>query len=281
MKKSEVQLILNQLQVKPKKSLGQNFLIDNNVRDKIINLSEICDDDVILEIGPGLGALTDILVKKAKMVYAIEIETKFYNYLEDKFTSCNNIEIINDHILKVDIPPCNKVVSNIPYSITGPIIEKVFCNEKPPQGYLTIEKSLAERIFFKGNYKDFSRISISVNSFLNPIEKTEISPNSFFPTPRIDLSLIKIIPRDNINPFLMKSETRRFYLRFIAEIMPYKNKNIANAINLFYRKKFHKEMHKDAIIKLLYDHKYGNEKLNSYKADEFIEICKLIYNFVQ
>ena len=170
MKKSDVQLILNQLQIKPKKSLGQNFLIDNNVIEKIIDFSEIQAGDVVLEIGPGLGSLTEKLVEKAKNVYAIEIEAKFCHYLEDKFSSYSNIEIINNDILKIELPSCNKVVSNIPYSITGPIFEKVFFNEKPPQGFLTIEQNLADRIFCRRSYKDFSRITISVNSFLKPIE---------------------------------------------------------------------------------------------------------------
>jgi 16S rRNA (adenine1518-N6/adenine1519-N6)-dimethyltransferase len=279
MKKSEVQLILNQLQIKPKKSLGQNFLTDKNILDKIINLSEIDEGEVILEIGPGLGVLTKELIKKAKKVYAIEIESAFCTYLKEKFSTYDNFIIINDDILEVEIPSCNKVISNIPYSITGPIIEKVFCVENPPEGILTIEKSLANRIFYKGKYKDFSRISISVNSFLQPTQRFGISPNSFFPTPAIDLSLIKVLPLESINPFLIKTETREFYIKFIAGIMPYKNKNLANAIELYYNKKLRNKLHKDTILKLLYDYKYGNEKLNSYRAEDFIEISKLMYKF--
>jgi 16S rRNA (adenine1518-N6/adenine1519-N6)-dimethyltransferase len=160
MNKKDVQLVLNRLDVKPKKNWGQNFLIDNNIASKIISESDISSQDTILEIGPGLGALTEDLIKSAKKVYLIEKEPKFCYYLSDKFSTRDNVEIINDDILKVDIPPHDKVVSNIPYTITGAILEKVFYKQNPPMGVISIEKNIAERIFLSNNYKKFSRISL-------------------------------------------------------------------------------------------------------------------------
>ncbi|MFX1311619.1 MAG: ribosomal RNA small subunit methyltransferase A, partial [Promethearchaeota archaeon] len=144
---TEVKLILGKLNLRPKKYLGQNFLIDNSILEKIIVLSGVSKEDTVLEIGPGLGALTEPLIKKAKKVYAIEIDSNLYKYLSEKFSIYNNCEIINDDILKIDIPPHNKVISNIPYTITGPILEKLFFNQDPPQGILIIEKNIVNRIF--------------------------------------------------------------------------------------------------------------------------------------
>lgn len=174
-----LQRILNQLDFKPKKHLGQNFIIDTNIANKIINLSDISREDVILEIGPGFGSLTDFLVEKAKKVYAVEIDPILSKYLVEKYSIQNNIEIIHDDILEVGIPFHNKVVSNIPYKITGPILETIFFKKNPPQGILTVEKSIATRLFLSRNYKNFSRISIGFNTFMKPISKYIIPRTSF------------------------------------------------------------------------------------------------------
>jgi len=269
MNRKDVQIILKTLETKPKKHLGQNFLIDNNVKQKIILDSELTNDDVILEIGPGLGALTEPLVETAKKVYAIEIEPKFCTFLQKKFSKYENIEIINGDILKVEIPNCNKVISNIPYSITGPILEKIFFKPNPPKGILTIEKNLAERIFYKKEYKNFSRITVTLNSFMEPISRSPLSRFSFYPSPKIDLSLIKLNPKDYINPFLKEQENITYFLKFVAGIMPYKNKNIANALELFLKKS------KAEIIDALEKHNFENKKLFHFKIEEFLELSKI------
>ena len=160
MNRNETLSILKELKHSPNKKLGQNFLIDNNVLDKIISASELKKNDVILEIGAGLGALTSELIKRVEKVYSYEIDKTLYRFLKNKFSSSSNIELFNQDILKARIPAHNKVVSNIPYSITGPILEKVFYNSSPPSGILIIEKSLANRIFVETNYKYFSRMKL-------------------------------------------------------------------------------------------------------------------------
>ena len=274
----EVNLVLNQLQLRPQKRLGQNFLIDNNVLQKIISLSEITKNDIVLEIGPGLGSLTEFLVKKAKKVYAIEIEPLFCTYLSEKLSIYSNIEIINDDVLKIEIPKHNKVVSNIPYTITGSIFEKVFFNRNPPSGILIIEKSIANRIFFTENYKTFSRISVTVNAFMKPVLKFEVSRNSFYPPPKIDLSLIKIIPKDNQNSFLSEEKTILFFLKFIAGIMPYKNKNILNALQIFFKANNVDKYSKEKISQIIKQKNFDNKKVFTFEIEEFIELSKLFYN---
>ncbi len=279
MNKSTIQLILNQLNIKPKKYLGQNFIIDKNVVDKIISVSNLKREDVVLEIGPGLGFLTESLIKKVKKVHAVEIDSRLCDYLEKKFSKYNNLQLVNDDLLKIEIPLCNKVVSNIPYSITGPILEKVFFNEKPPQGILIIEKSLSDRLFNKNNYKKFSRITLSVNAFMRPIERFNISPKSFYPIPNIELSLINLIPREKIDPFLMNSVKKNFFLEFIAGIMPFKNKNLINAIELFYKKRRELNIKKEEILRYIQDNNFGNEKVSQLKVLDFIELSKIFYNY--
>ncbi|MFX1573007.1 MAG: 16S rRNA (adenine(1518)-N(6)/adenine(1519)-N(6))-dimethyltransferase RsmA [Promethearchaeota archaeon] len=273
----EVNLILSKLNLRPKKHLGQNFLIDDNLLKKILFLSEVSKDDIVLEIGPGLGTLTEPLIKNAKKVYAIEINSILSAYLSEKFSVYNNCEVINSDILKIDIPPHNKVISNIPLTITGPIFEKVFFKQDPPQGILVIEKSIANRIFLTGNYKMFSRITVGVNTFLTPILKIDISKNSFYPSPKIDLNLIKLVPKENLNPFLLKKERASFFLKFISGIMPYKNKKLVNALTMFFKANKNNNYNKERISSLLYEKNYGNDRIFTYSIEDLINICILFY----
>jgi 16S rRNA (adenine1518-N6/adenine1519-N6)-dimethyltransferase len=278
MNSKEVKLVLDQLDLKPKKHLGQNFIIDNNLLNKIISLSEIQKDDVILEIGPGLGALTKELVEKARKVYAVEIDPALSKYISRKFKEYDNIEVINEDILGIDLPKHSKVVSNIPHSITGPIFEKLFFKQNPSQGILTIEKSIANRIFLLDNYKNFSRISIGVNSFMKPVLKLAVSRNCFYPTPKIDLSLIKIIPREEINKFFLEEKSITFFLKFIASIMPYKNKNIANALNLGLKTNGKQTYTKESISQILKENNIEDKKLFSLQIEGLIELARLFFS---
>ncbi len=274
----EVKLILNQLKVSPDKRLGQNFLIDNNIVEKVIIKSELLRDDIILEIGPGLGALTEKLVEKVRKVYAIEIDPRLCSYLENEYSKYNNIEIINADILNANVPFHNKVVSNIPYNITGPIFEKIFYNSNPPEGIMIIEKKIADRIFYDGTYENFSRITINFNAFMKPKEKFIVSRNCFFPTPNIDLSLIKISPREEINQFLLNDDNKYFFLKFIAGVMPYKNKNLLNALEIFLKNSKIIDLNKERINQILQANNYSNNKVFSLNIDDFIKLSKLFSN---
>ncbi|MFW9940905.1 MAG: 16S rRNA (adenine(1518)-N(6)/adenine(1519)-N(6))-dimethyltransferase RsmA [Candidatus Thorarchaeota archaeon] len=274
----DVKLILTQLDFKPKKHLGQNFITSQNIIDKIINLSDISREDTILEVGPGIGALTKPLIEKAKKVYVVEIDQILSQYLSETFSIYDNIEIINDDILRIDIPSHNKVVSNLPYKITGPILEKLFFRTKSPQGILTIEKSIANRLFLSNNYKRFSRISIGLNAFMNPVVKYPIPRNSFYPIPKIDLALVKIIPKENLHQLLLKEESVQFFLRFIAGIMPYKNKNLVNALFLFYKANRDPYYTKEKIFNILKKENFENKKLFNFEIEEFIELSRIFYS---
>ncbi len=273
----DVLLTLKRLNLKPKKHLGQNFLTDKNIVRKVITTSEISREEIILEIGPGLGALTEFLVEKVKKIYAVEIDPKLSRYLSEVFSIYNNIEVINGDILEVSLPKHDKVISNLPYTITGPILEKVFFKENPPSGILTIEKSIGNRIFLSEDYKDFSRISVTLNAFMKPISKSNIPRNSFYPIPKIDLLLIKIIPHESLNPFLVDINSRNYFLKFIAGIMPYKGKNIANALFFYYKAIKNNYYTKDIILQILSRSGYENKRVSTFNNDEIIEISRLFY----
>jgi len=280
MNKRETQLILEKHGIKPNKKLGQNFLFDKNIISKIISESHVLEDDIILEIGPGLGALTETLVKCCNKLHAYEIDFKLFQYLTKKFSKNKNLLLYNEDILKADIPQHNIVISNIPYTITGAIMEKVFYTENPPRGALIIENSIAERIFSKNQYKKFSRITVSFNAFMEPIKKHRISRFTFIPTPKIDLALIIIKPREDIAHFLLDEKQRKFFLKFVSGIMPYKNKNVINAINLFLNKEILGNLSKDDLYKYIDDPNLVEKKIAQCEVDEIVDLSKLIFDLV-
>ena len=280
MNKEQIQIILKNLEFTPRKSLGQNFIVNKTVLNHIIEFSELTKEDIILEIGAGLGALTEKLLEKGQLVYAYEKDAVLHKYLLKKLSKYNNLRLFNEDILKVDPPFFNKVISNIPYTITGKIFEKIFFHPNPPEGILLIEKAIANRIFHTGEYKNFSRITVTVNSFLNPINKIDISPDSFYPSPKIKLSLVKLKKKKKIHHFIREENMISFYLKFIAGIMPYKNKNIVNAIELFLKKIKKKKITKEVLTKTLRVNNFNNDKTSKFKIHDFPELSQIVYNLI-
>ncbi len=280
MNKSEVLLILKQLGIRPNKELGQNFLINKKTVSKIILESNIKTTQSILEIGPGLGALTEDLVKKSNQIYAYEIDSVLFSYLSSKFSNYENLKLYNEDILKAKIPSSDIIISNIPYSITGPIFEKVFYNPQPPRGALIIENSIAERLFNRNNYKSFSRITVTFNAFMKPVRKFKISRFDFFPTPKIELALVIVEPRKAIDQLLLSDDGRTFFLRFVAGIMPYKNKNMVNAIKYFLKNDKNFNYSKQHIEVFLRKNQLKNDKVALFSVDEIVELSKKFYSFL-
>jgi 16S rRNA (adenine1518-N6/adenine1519-N6)-dimethyltransferase len=280
MNKSEVLLILRQLGIRPNKDLGQNFLINKKTVSKIILESNIKTTQSILEIGPGLGALTEDLVKKSNQIYAYEIDSVLFSYLSNKFSNYENLKLYNEDILEAKIPSPDIIISNIPYSITGPIFEKVFYNPQPPRGALIIENSIAERLFNRNNYKTFSRITVTFNAFMKPVRKFKISRFDFFPSPKIELALVIVEPRKVLNQILLSDDGRTFFLKFIAGIMPYKNKNMVNAIKYFLKNDKNFKYSKQHIEDFLRENHLKNAKVALFSVDEIVELSKKFYSFL-
>ncbi len=281
MNKKDTLLLLNNLMLKPSKKLGQNFLIDENICKKILNEANLSVSDSVLEIGPGLGALLKEILKSAKRVYAYEVDSILFNYLKKEFSTNENLFLYNEDFLGIEPPKVDKIVSNIPYTITGPLFEKVFYVNDPPEGILTIEKSIADRIFYPKKYKNLSRISITFNAFMEPISHYDIPSSAFYPEPKIKLSLIHVKSRKNIDSFLLNQETKRFFLRLIQGVMPYKNKDIVNALTLHLRNNLNLQTPKQKILELLEENSIMNGKFALFNIEYFIRLSKVIWEYIK
>lgn len=185
--------------VKPNKRLGQNFLTDKKAVFKIAETAGILKDDVVVEIGPGTGLLTKELVKKAKKVIAIEKDKNMADILKSELKDFKNLEIIFADILKTDISEKKyKVVANIPYYATSPIIRKFLEIKNPPElMVLTIQKEVAQRICARP--PNMSILSVSVQFYAEPKIISYISKDSFWPKPKVDSAVIKITPHNLFN----------------------------------------------------------------------------------
>lgn len=219
--------ILNEHGIKLNKNLGQNYLIDKNKRDQIINFGNVTKDDVVLEIGTGIGTLTIELAKKAKKVIAIEQDEKICRILAKRLKDekIDNVELINDDALKVEFPEFNKIISNLPYQISSPITFK-FLDYDFDLAILMYQKEFAARMNGEVGTKDYSRLSAMLY-FKCDVEKlTEVSNESFIPKPQIDSTVIKLTPKENI----IDNDDFRIYSKFTKALFQHRNKKIRNAL---------------------------------------------------
>ena len=188
--------ILTSYGFSPSKSLGQNFLINKGVIDKMIQSADIKPDDTIIEIGPGLGVITEELAKKAKTVIAVEKDRKMAEILTKRFASSNNITIIQEDILKLShqIPTEYKVVANLPYNIAAAIIRQFLENppgsKQPELMVLMVQKEVGQRIC--ATPPDMSILAVSVQIYSKPEIVGYVSAGSFWPMPKVDSAIIKI-----------------------------------------------------------------------------------------
>lgn len=202
---------------KAKKSLGQNFLINPGILDKIVSVAEINPDDIILEIGPGKGTLTKLLADKAKKVITIEKDSRLINPLKESFKDFSNIEIIENDILKFNPAHCSlitdhyKVVANIPYYITSNLLRIIFEEwPRPELIVLTVQKEVAKRIVAKP--PDMSLLALSVQFYSEPKIIGYISRGSFRPMPKVDSAIIKLTPRNNEHGAMSTADAHRSLL---------------------------------------------------------------------
>ena len=219
--------ILSRHGIKLNKNLGQNYLIDKNKRDQIINFGDISKEDVILEIGTGIGTLTIELAKRAKKVIAIEQDKKIFEILAQRLEDekIDNVELINDDALKVDFPPFNKIISNLPYQISSPITFK-FLNYDFDLAILMYQKEFASRMNGEVGTKNYSRLSAMLY-FKCDVEKlTDVSNESFIPKPQIDSTVVKLTPKENI----ISDDDFRTYSKFTKALFQHRNKKIKNAL---------------------------------------------------
>jgi len=232
--------ILQKYNFRFQKKFGQNFLIDTHVLDKIVAAANITKDDCILEVGPGIGTMTQYLAEHAGKVIAVEIDDNLIPILHDTLGQYDNIEIIHNDILKVDVAKLAdkynngrplKVVANLPYYITTPIIMGLFENNVPLESItVMVQKEVAERMQTGPGSKDYGALSLAVQFYASPYLVANVPPNCFMPRPNVGSAVIRLT-RHEKPPVTVKNEKLMFSL--IRAAFNQRRKTLVNAINNF------------------------------------------------
>lgn len=211
--------------------MGQNFLVDHNVIQKIAEVAELKDDDTILEIGPGFGILTQCLADNVSEITAIEKDTLLFNYLKGNLKAYDNLKLINADFLEVDLIRIIKnkkikVVSNLPYSVASQIIFKLLeSGVEIDRMILMVQKEMGERICSRPNNKSYGAFTVLVQSYMNCKIKFRVSPNSFWPKPNVDSVVIEFVPRAQV---LLNSEERIFFNKVVKSAFHSRRKKMIN-----------------------------------------------------
>lgn len=220
------------------KKFGQNFLIDSHVLDKIVSAAGITKDDFVLEIGPGIGTMTQYLAASARKVFAVEIDKALIPILEDTLKEFDNVQVINQDILKVDTKKLAeehndgkpiKVVANLPYYITTPIIMGLFESQVPIDSItVMVQKEVADRMKVGPGTKDYGALSLAVQYYAEPYIVANVPPNCFMPRPKVGSAVIRLT-RHEKPPVEVADEKLMF--RLIRASFNQRRKTLANGLN--------------------------------------------------
>ena len=237
----ETKFIINKYHITANKSLGQNFLISEDAVSSIIESASITKQDLIIEIGPGLGTLTQQLLEKAGKVICIELDTKMVNIITDRFSLYDNIQIINEDILKVNLQELikkekqennlqnAKIVANLPYYITTPIIMKLLEDKLDIESItIMIQKEVAQRLLAEPGDTLSGAITYGIHYYTIPENVVEVTRDSFIPAPEVDSQVIKLNIRKQ-PPVKVKSEEKLFKIIKLAFMQ--RRKTLINALS--------------------------------------------------
>ena len=262
------------------KKFGQNFLIDEHVLDKIIRAAEITKDDYVLEIGPGIGTMTQYLACAAREVTAVEIDRALIPILEDTLKEYDNVSIINEDILKVDIAALAKeknggrpikVVANLPYYITTPIIMGLFESHVPLESItVMVQKEVADRMQVGPGTKDYGALSLAVQYYAEPYIVANVPPNCFMPRPAVGSAVIRLT-RHQKPPVEVMDEKLMF--RLIRASFNQRRKTLANGLMNSGELNLSKEVITAAIEKLGKGSSVRGEALD---LEEFARLTNII-----
>lgn len=275
----ETMFILSKYNISANKSLGQNFLINDDVIEKIVESANIEKEDLVIEIGPGLGTLTRRLLEKAKKVIAIELDKRMIKILNDRFSLYNNFELINEDVLKVNLKEIInkekenirqvKIVANLPYYITTPIVMKLLEDKLDIESItVMVQKEVAKRLTALPGSKLSGAITYAVNYYCESNEIINVPNSSFIPEPEVESEVIKLNLRKECP---VKLENEEMFFKLIKASFMQRRKTLINGISN--SGLMNKEEIKDLLIKVGLNEKTRGEDLN---MQDFANIANAI-----
>lgn len=286
----DVRNILKRLDLRPTQSLGQNFLADEDILYSIGQAAEIDSNDVVLEIGPGLGSLTAVLAESAGCVVAVEIDKRLIPVLSSNLIGYRNVAIINDDILRIDvnkelIPYMKnedgtdrrlKVVSNLPYYITTPVIMKLLeSGVKAECMVFMVQKEVADRMGAAPGGKDYGALSVAVQYYSRPTVVMQVHPHSFVPQPDVESSVVKL---DLYKTPPVELLDKDLFFKVVKAAFGQRRKTLVNALNNASYLGLDKERIAGLLDKIGID---KNQRGETLSIQQFAQLSNLIYELKQ
>ncbi len=264
----ETRAVLKEWGVRPSKRLGQNFLVDRNIQGKMINSIGLTEGDTVIEIGPGLGALTKELSRRAKKIIAIEKDRRLYGFLS-KNLSFENLELIQGDVLKYNIKERVKIVGNLPYYISSPILTRLLEDRMFIDSiFITVQKEFAARLVAGPGSKDYSSLSCYAQFYADPKILFTVKKNAFYPAPKVDSSFLKIGVRKQ--PLYLTDEKKLF--KIIRTCFEKRRKTILSS--LAWNKEFGDKEKVSRILDL--SGISGQRRPETLSLGEFVELTEAV-----
>ena len=280
---SQIKSIMKKHNVRFSKSLGQNFIINDFIIDEIIRRGDISEEDSILEIGPGIGVLTQALAETAHQVISVELDNKLIPILNETLEDYENVEIIHNDILKIDVGQMieekmekpTKVVANLPYYITTPIIMKLIEEVSGIEEIIVmVQKEVAERMVSGPGTKDYGSLSVAVQYYCDAMIILDVPRDNFMPAPNVDSAVIRLIVKDEPTVEVINEE---FFFKVIKGAFALRRKTLINSLS-----KSAIGIDKDLLKKILeemgIDLRIRGEKLD---INDFADLANRIYKETQ
>lgn len=275
--------ILNKYHFSFKKSLGQNFIIDSNILRRIIDHANIDEHSGVIEIGPGIGSLTEQLALVANKVVAFEIDQRLLPILDDTLAKYDNIEIVHQDILKVDLNDAIKkyfddnldihVVANLPYYITTPILMKILQQDTPIKSItVMLQKEVAERMAAPPNTKQYGSLSIAVQYYTEAKVVMDVPKTVFIPQPNVISSILKLVKRDRP---LVDVKNEDLFFEIVQASFAHRRKTIRNNLMSYYKKMYEKELIENILTDAQID---GSRRGESLTIQEFAQLTNTFYD---
>ena len=263
-----------------RKKFGQNFLIDPSVLEDIMDAAGITKDDTVLEIGPGIGTMTQYLAERAGKVIAVEIDSALIPILKDTLSEYDNVKVINDDILKLDINKLAqeeaggkpfKVAANLPYYITTPIIMELLEKNVPLESItIMVQKEVAARMMTGPGSKDYGALSLAVQYYCRPEIVTEAGPQCFMPRPAVSSTVIKL---ERYGDLPVKPEDPEYMFKLIRASFNHRRKTLANGLSNDASLKLSREQVTEALGKMGLKEDIRGEKLT---LEQFAELSGIL-----
>jgi len=280
---SQIKSIMKKHNVRFSKSLGQNFIINDFIIDEIVRRGDISDADSILEIGPGIGVLTQALAETAHQVVAVELDNKLIPILHETLEDYKNVEIIHNDILKIDVGQMikekmekpTKVVANLPYYITTPIIMKLIEEVSGIKEIIVmVQKEVAERMVSGPGTKDYGSLSVAVQYYCDAMIILDVPRDDFMPAPNVDSAVIRLIVRDKPAVEVLDQE---FFFKIIKGAFALRRKTLINSLSKS-AIGIDKELLKRILEEMNIDLRIRGERLD---INDFADLANRIYKETQ